>query len=80
MGPTSARKLYNQLLLENPRDDRRRAKSPRIYLLVPVPISMLEKKTWLGAGRGSGIFFSLISSPDPVLRWQIGPVGIQQLL
>lgn len=63
VGPTSARKLHSQLLLENPRDDRRCAKSPRIYLLVPVPISMLESKTWLGAGWGSGFFFSLISSP-----------------
>lgn len=80
VGPTSARKLHSQLLLENPRDDRRRAKSPRIYLLVPVPISMLENKTWLGAGWGSRVFFSLISSPLLFLRLQIGPVGIQQLL
>lgn len=55
-GPTSARKLHSQLLLENPRDDRRCAVSPRIYLLVPVPISMLENKTWLGAGQRSRHF------------------------
>lgn len=54
--------------------------SPRIYLLVPVPISMLENKTWLGGwGGGTGASSSLISFPL-VLHGQIGPVGIQQLL
>lgn len=43
--------------------------SPRIYLLVPVPISMLENKTWLGGWGGGNRSFLFSDFLPPCLAW-----------